>query len=475
LPSPFISLCMITKDESETLGRCLGSVAPLVDEIVIVDTGSRDQTVSIAEKAGAGVIRAPWNDDFSAARNLSLEAASGEWILVVDADEVLENAHRARLEERLRSHDAPAYSVEIVSPKGAGLSERAHITRLFRNEPAHRYQGRVHEQILGAVCRKLGRETWTPPRSELRFIHDGYRPDKRSARKKAERNRRLLSQEIRDRPSDPGPRFLMAREIVPRVDGDLLAMPEAEEALALLAPVIDRLTREPRLGIADPALALYARLSVALGDSSAAERCLVKARALLGDTVRLIYAEAEMRLQQAIACGESAGQARELFLRTRTALEGCASIPSCPQVRDAWAPLRAAACLVLDAERVGMEVHEQASESMTSENSVEQLLFGSISAARGGDVKQATARLVSALGRRSDDPRIWWSLGALSFLASEPQRGAAMMAKAAEAAPRWSAARAFDGARLQRTALPTGLLSLWCSVFSRSGKTLLTR
>src|SRR5690348_3827247 len=85
-----ISLCMIVKNEEKYLERCLKSVEGVVDEIIIVDTGSTDQTTEIAEKFGAKILRYQWNDDFSSARNYSLKNAKCDWILILDADEELD-------------------------------------------------------------------------------------------------------------------------------------------------------------------------------------------------------------------------------------------------------------------------------------------------------------------------------------------------------------------------------------------------
>ena len=98
---PLLSLCVIAKDEAAFLQRCLASVAGLVDEIVVVDTGSCDDTPKVARGAGARVFSPPWQDDFSQARNRSLAAARGEWILVLDCDEVLARADHDRLRDLL--------------------------------------------------------------------------------------------------------------------------------------------------------------------------------------------------------------------------------------------------------------------------------------------------------------------------------------------------------------------------------------
>lgn len=92
-----ISLCMIVKDEEEHLPRCLASVADVVDEIVVVDTGSQDHTVAVAAAHGARVFQIPWTGDFSAARNAAIDRATGDWVLVLDADDELTPETRAAL------------------------------------------------------------------------------------------------------------------------------------------------------------------------------------------------------------------------------------------------------------------------------------------------------------------------------------------------------------------------------------------
>ena len=98
---PALSLCMIVKDEEDCLARCLLSATPVVDETVIVDTGSTDRTKEIAKAFGAKVYDFEWTDDFSEARNLSLSKATGEWILVLDADETISPLDYDALSPRL--------------------------------------------------------------------------------------------------------------------------------------------------------------------------------------------------------------------------------------------------------------------------------------------------------------------------------------------------------------------------------------
>src|SRR3712207_9594713 len=101
-----LSLCMIVKDEEAMLGRTLAAIREHVDEIVVVDTGSQDRTVEIAESFGAKVVHHEWTGDFSEARNVSLEAATSDWIIYLDADEVLRSEER-RVGKECRSRWSP--------------------------------------------------------------------------------------------------------------------------------------------------------------------------------------------------------------------------------------------------------------------------------------------------------------------------------------------------------------------------------
>ena len=167
---PLLSLCVIAKDEAAFLQRCLASVAGLVDEIVVVDTGSCDDTPQVARGAGARVFSQPWQDDFSQARNRSLAAARGEWILVLDCDEVLARADHDRLRDLLADPGADAYRMTTrnycaeqnrsgwVACRGEAEEERDHPgyfpttkVRLWRNRPALRFTGAVHELVEPAV------------------------------------------------------------------------------------------------------------------------------------------------------------------------------------------------------------------------------------------------------------------------------------------------------------------------------------
>jgi glycosyltransferase involved in cell wall biosynthesis len=145
---PFISLCMIVKNEGKNLDRCLASAQPYVDEIVIVDTGSQDNTLEIATQYGARLDYFEWCDDFSAARNYALTKVSGRWILHLDADEelVVEDANF-----RQQIFSQPDVLVYALTRNDINVPESAFLggfhARVFRNLPGFRYVNRYHEQL----------------------------------------------------------------------------------------------------------------------------------------------------------------------------------------------------------------------------------------------------------------------------------------------------------------------------------------
>src|SRR6516165_3214885 len=152
-----VSLCMIARDEEANLAACLATVADLVQEIVVVDTGSTDATRAVARHWGAWVHDFPWCDDFAAARNESVSHASCEWIFWLDADDRIDETNRSRLRRLFAglAGENAAYLMRYVAldDGGPGRTSAVDHARLFRNHPLVRWQYRVHEQILPAVAR----------------------------------------------------------------------------------------------------------------------------------------------------------------------------------------------------------------------------------------------------------------------------------------------------------------------------------
>lgn len=196
LRQPTISLCMIVKDEAEQLPACLEAVAPFVDELVVVDTGSTDDTRAIAASFGATVHEFAWNGSFSDARNHALERCTGDWILWLDADEQLVAEDGPLLRQLVRAEWVEGYHVvetHFVGGEEHG-SEASHAPmRLFRRRPEYRWRGRVHEQVAWAL------PGWLPGRvrsAPVRVNHYGYLASVVRDRGKHERNLDLLLAQI---------------------------------------------------------------------------------------------------------------------------------------------------------------------------------------------------------------------------------------------------------------------------------------
>lgn len=198
-----ISACAIVRDEERTLDRCLASLRGIVDEIVVVDTGSTDGTLAIAKRHGAVIGHFDWIDDFAAARNHALSLATGDWIVSIDADETLEPGSKGIVQEAVLRPHFGGYALNIVSPlaEGSGPAEFVHSAiRMFRRHPGITWEGAIHEQILPSI-RRLGLAVATLQGVALR--HDGYRPDVVEAKGKAERSIRMLEEQVQNEPNDP--------------------------------------------------------------------------------------------------------------------------------------------------------------------------------------------------------------------------------------------------------------------------------
>ncbi|KQV08872.1 glycosyltransferase family 2 protein [Devosia sp. Root105] len=165
---------MIVKNEQPFLDGCLKSLQGLVDEIVIVDTGSTDASIDIARAHGARILEYAWHDDFAAARNFGLEAAGSEWILYIDADERLVETTRDDLRVGL---DAPdAYAARLLF-RVSSNSTLYREFRLFRNDPRLRFKGAMHETILPDLAVLQREEDARVVDASARLIHLGYDGD----------------------------------------------------------------------------------------------------------------------------------------------------------------------------------------------------------------------------------------------------------------------------------------------------------
>lgn len=199
-----LSVAMIVKNEENMLPGCLESVKNVADEIIVVDTGSTDATVEIANDYGAKVYNFEWVEDFAKARNESIKHCSGEWILYIDADERLNKASRGIIRETLEraSEEIGAIVCTIESPHlqldGGTEVHRGGYPRIFRNYgyPTIYFKGRVHEQITPSII-ALGKSA---DFSDIVIEHLGYDQSREIMEKKIKRNYKALIKHVQEEP-----------------------------------------------------------------------------------------------------------------------------------------------------------------------------------------------------------------------------------------------------------------------------------
>lgn len=242
-----IAATLIVRNEARCLARCLTSVAPFVDKMVVLDTGSTDDSVAIAKAAGAEVHHLPWPDDFAAARNHVLACADADWNLVIDADEWIMSGGEALRDWCSGPEQLGRICIESDTQDGAGAG-RNWITRLLPR--GVRFEGRVHEQVASSLPRV---------RLPLHVGHDGYRAEQIA--EKRDRNHALLLREHAEQPDDPYLLYQLGKDAQMR--GDLPAACDYF-AQALATTPTQATWRHALVTTAIPLLSQAGRLSHAL-------------------------------------------------------------------------------------------------------------------------------------------------------------------------------------------------------------------
>ncbi len=195
-----LALVLIARDEARCIARCLKSARPYVDEMIVLDTGSVDDTAAIAADLGARVERFDWIDDFAAARNTALALSDADWNLILDADEWISDG--AALTADLGAEPFIA-ELRIESAFEGAVGPETAVSWIPRLLPrGTRYEGRIHEQPVGDLPRR---------RLEAVIGHDGYEAAQRA--RKAGRNEALLRAELTAAPDDAYLLFQLGREL----------------------------------------------------------------------------------------------------------------------------------------------------------------------------------------------------------------------------------------------------------------------
>ncbi|MGB3758700.1 MAG: tetratricopeptide repeat protein [Rivularia sp. (in: cyanobacteria)] len=199
-----ISLCAIVKNEESTLSKCLSSAKKFVNEIVILDTGSTDKTVKVAQGYGAKVHHFEWCNDFSAARNEALKHVTGDWILVLDADETLAPEIIPQLREAIQREEYLLINL-VRDEIGAAQSPYSMVSRLFRNHPEIKFSRPYHALVDDSVSEILQKE----PHWQIGYIqgiailHSGYQQSQINRKNKLVKAQAAMEEFFANNPDDP--------------------------------------------------------------------------------------------------------------------------------------------------------------------------------------------------------------------------------------------------------------------------------
>ena len=244
-----ISLCMIIKNEEKWLESCLNLIKDLVDEIIIVDTGSNDNSKGIAKKFTDNIYDFEWNDNFSEARNFSLSKAKGDWILCLDADEVIADIDKKKIKKIIELNEAESYFFNwrnytndvgvagFISSKGDKYKESkiangfyvAKVLRFFKNKKEYFFEGKIHETVANAIKKSGGKIFDTDV-----VMHHFGNLDKKKFMNKKKKYIELLRQRLKDKDFKEKTEDYICSELA----GELINSGNNKEALYFLEKAI---------------------------------------------------------------------------------------------------------------------------------------------------------------------------------------------------------------------------------------------
>jgi glycosyltransferase involved in cell wall biosynthesis len=265
-----LTACLIVKNEAANLALTLPSLSAGVDELIVVDTGSTDETVQVAERFGAKVFHFPWIGDFAAARNESLKHATGDWIIWVDGDEFIKPEGWARLRTALANSPAEtdAYFLPIGEADYGQTNEGNYYFRIkvFRNGRGYHFERRINEQLYTTAGAMLETRQSLP---EAKIYHWGLSLSAPAMQNKIQRNISMLTAAVQKEPGDQLYHFLLAN--------NYLKLQENDKALAEYAAAYEVAPRGP---LADQALISRARVLMERREDAAAYAALKQAAEL---------------------------------------------------------------------------------------------------------------------------------------------------------------------------------------------------
>lgn len=208
-----ITLCIICKNEEEKITRCINSCKNIVNEIVVVDTGSTDQTVDRVKELGINVLEIPWENDFSKARNYAIEHAHGEWIIFLDADEYFvkeckEEIYTGIANAKKRGNEY--ILCQIINLSDKGIRNCFKTIRIFENKKTIRYTGKIHERLIKANGILSGEDC----SEKIEIYHDGYMSKAINKQNKKQRNKKMLMEELEQHPESSDIYFYLMQEFL---------------------------------------------------------------------------------------------------------------------------------------------------------------------------------------------------------------------------------------------------------------------
>ena len=427
---PEVSLCLIVRDESDLLPRFLEHARGLFDELVAVDTGSRDATPRILSEAGARVLEATWTGDFAEARNVGLAAARGEWIAVLDPDELASPRLAPEVRALIADPLAGAATVRMVNALPHGHVRESRLLRLWRRAPEIRFRHPIHEDASEAVFASLAKSGRRLVHLEAHLDHLGYVRDRAAARKKKERDVGILDRVL---DLDPGDLYAHLKRLEQARfwgDGSLWARAaRAAEAAIRAAP--DRLKDEP----------LGGELAVLMADGLTKDPR--EALALLDGLSRRVRPSAAFHLRRGELrerCGDAPG-ARAEFLKCLP-LAGATANRQLATVR----PLLGLARLDLSAgEERGALRRVEAALRLAPRDPEALFAAAALHRGRGGG---AAVDAFCAAQAASGGPELWAAAGEEALRAGDLDRSRAALSRAAGDPPRGPSARMLSVAHL---------------------------
>jgi glycosyltransferase involved in cell wall biosynthesis len=212
---------LITKNEENNIEYCLSHLKSIVNEQIVVDTGSTDRTVEIAESLGAKVFHFEWIEDFSAARNFALDKAKGDWVIFLDCDEYFNDSSIALIRNYIKNINENR-NVNGVLTELINIDKENNITstmknispRIFRNKKTIRYKNKIHEYLVDLEREKHNfNVVFIDMSNDLKVLHTGYDSKVLKEKDKNARNINMLKKELDEKPEDSQLNLYMSKSL----------------------------------------------------------------------------------------------------------------------------------------------------------------------------------------------------------------------------------------------------------------------